>query len=96
MIFSHFETDAFVDGFVAHLLGPGWTKQLELSQPGAILFCYLPPWSKTAPARRLSFLQDLKNLGLKLFGPKRFLNHAGNPGAAEICPDPPVRKNLKQ
>jgi hypothetical protein len=48
MIFSHFETDAFVDRFVAHLLGRGWTKQLELSQPGAKLFCYLPPWSKTA------------------------------------------------
>ena len=48
MVFSHFETDAFVDDFVAHLLGPGWTKQLELSQTGAILFRYLPPWSKTA------------------------------------------------
>jgi Dolichyl-phosphate-mannose-protein mannosyltransferase len=48
LVFSHFETDAFVDGFVAGLLGPGWTKQLELSRPGALLFCYLPPWSKTA------------------------------------------------
>jgi hypothetical protein len=47
LVFSHFETDAFVDSFVAHLLGPGWTKQLELSRPGARLFCYLPPGSKT-------------------------------------------------
>jgi Dolichyl-phosphate-mannose-protein mannosyltransferase len=48
LIFSHFETKAFVDGFVAQLLGPGWTKQLELSQPGAMLLCYLPPWTKDA------------------------------------------------
>ena len=48
VIFSHFETEAFVDSFVAQLLGPGWTKQLELSQPGALLFCFLPPWTNNA------------------------------------------------
>jgi Dolichyl-phosphate-mannose-protein mannosyltransferase len=48
MVFSHFETEAFVDSFVAKILGQGWTKQLELSQTGAILLCYLPPWNKTA------------------------------------------------
>ncbi len=50
LIFSHFETKAFVDSFVGKLLGQGWIKQLELSQPGAMLFCYLPPWSKNASA----------------------------------------------
>lgn len=48
LIFSHFETEAFVESFVAKLLGQGWTKQLELSQPGAKLFCYLPPWTQNA------------------------------------------------
>ena len=29
MVFSHFETEAFVDSFVAKILGQGWTKQLR-------------------------------------------------------------------
>ena len=52
MIFSHFETAADVDRFIKNLLGEGWTRELELSQPGAVLFCYLPPWAKTAPTGR--------------------------------------------
>ena len=52
MIFSHFETAADVDRFIKNLLGEGWTRELELSQPGAVLFCYLPPWGKTGPTDR--------------------------------------------
>jgi hypothetical protein len=48
MIFSHFETAADVDRFIENLLGEGWTRQLELNQPGAVLFCYLPPWANNA------------------------------------------------
>jgi hypothetical protein len=48
MIFSHFETEAEVDRFIADLLGQGWTRQLAMSQPGAVLFCYLPPHAKPA------------------------------------------------
>jgi hypothetical protein len=48
MIFSHFETSADVDRFIANLLGQGWTRHLEVSQPGAVLFCYLPPWAQTS------------------------------------------------
>lgn len=47
MIFSHFETDGDVDRFIANLLGRGWTRHLELRQPGARLFCYRPPWGKS-------------------------------------------------
>ena len=85
LIFSHFETKAFVDSFVAKLLGPGWTKQLELSQPGALLFCYLPPWTKNAsPGSRLSALQHFKNLSLKLFGPKRFTDDTSDPSVPKF------------
>lgn len=52
MIFSHFETAADVDRFIRNLLGEGWTRKLELSQPGAVLFYYLPPWAKTTPTGR--------------------------------------------
>jgi hypothetical protein len=46
MVFSHFETVADVDRFITVLLGPGWTRHQELFQPGAVLFCYLPPWAE--------------------------------------------------
>ena len=52
LIFSHFETAADVDRFIKNLLGEGWTRELELSQPGAVLFYYLPPWAKIAPTGR--------------------------------------------
>ncbi len=48
LIFSHFETQAGMEQFSRNILGDGWTQELELSQPGAVLFCYLPPWAKTA------------------------------------------------
>ena len=51
MIFSHFETAADVDRFIVNLLGEGWTRELALPQPGAVLFCYLPPWAKTVADR---------------------------------------------
>jgi hypothetical protein len=51
MIFSHFETPADVDRFIANLLGQGWTRHLKVSQPGAVLFCYLPPWGQTSTGR---------------------------------------------
>jgi hypothetical protein len=54
MIFSHIESDAEVDGFIANLLGPGWTRHLELSQPGAKLFCYRPPWSRSDTGPEIS------------------------------------------
>jgi hypothetical protein len=50
LIFLHFETEAEIDGFIANLLGEGWTRQLKLSQPGGVLFCYLPPWGNRAGA----------------------------------------------
>lgn len=52
LIFSHIETRAEAEQFISRLLGPGWTKELLVEQPGAYLFRYRPPWAKgnEAPA----------------------------------------------
>ena len=50
LVFSHFETPADVDRFVAHLLGNGWIRDFSLAQPGALLLRYRPPWTTTPAA----------------------------------------------
>ena len=49
LVFSHFETEADIDRFTANLLGQGWTRELSLAQPGALLRLYRPPWAGPAP-----------------------------------------------
>ncbi|MGQ9921306.1 MAG: glycosyltransferase family 39 protein [Desulfobacca sp.] len=53
LVFSHFETEADVERFIANLLGQGWTQELSLAQPGALLRRYRPPWA-AADALNLS------------------------------------------
>ena len=56
LIFSHFETEADVDRFIANLLGEGWIQELSLAQPGALLRRYRPPWA--APDARTGDLRS--------------------------------------
>ncbi len=50
LIFSHIETQAETEQFITRLLGPGWSRELLLEQPGAYLFRYRPPWAKSREA----------------------------------------------
>ncbi len=45
LVFSHFETEADIDRFIANLLGESWTQEVSLSRPGALLRRYRPPWA---------------------------------------------------
>ncbi|MDD3579420.1 MAG: glycosyltransferase family 39 protein [Desulfobacca sp.] len=47
LIFSHFEDQRWIEQFSQRLLGDGWHQVLNLSRPGAALWCFVP---RTRPA----------------------------------------------